>query len=186
MPLGSLWLPVVVAAVAVWFVSAILHMVLKYHNADYKALPNEDGIGAAMRQAAIPPGLYMTPHCGDHGKLKDPAFQQKFKDGPVALITVLPSGVPAMGKNLVQWILYCLVVSFAVAYLARHTLNPATAGLEVMRITGTSAFLAYGIGTIPNSIWGGLPWSNTCRSLIDAAVYAVTTGLVFRYLWPAG
>jgi hypothetical protein len=38
MPFGSLWLPVVVSAVAVWLVSAVLHMVLKYHRADHRPL----------------------------------------------------------------------------------------------------------------------------------------------------
>ena len=54
MPFGSLWLPVVVSAVAVWFVSAILHMVLKYHRADYRQLPNEEAVVQGMRAAAIP------------------------------------------------------------------------------------------------------------------------------------
>lgn len=183
MALGSLWLAVVASAVAVFLLSSITHMVLKYHKADYRGLPKEDAAATALR--GTPPGHYILPHCGDYSQMKDPAVQKKFVDGPVALVTVMPSGAPSMGKPLGLWFLYCLFVSFVVAYIARHTLNPATAGLEVMRITGAAAFLAYGVGAIPSSIWGGLPWGNTLRTLFDAVLYAATTGVVFRYLWPA-
>src|SRR5258708_920215 len=50
MPFGSLWLPVVVSAVAVFIVSSIVHMVLRYHRADYKRLPDEDSVAAALRK----------------------------------------------------------------------------------------------------------------------------------------
>jgi hypothetical protein len=43
MPFGSLWLQVVIAAVAVFLLSAIAHMVLKLHKADFRKLPDEDG-----------------------------------------------------------------------------------------------------------------------------------------------
>jgi hypothetical protein len=44
-----LWLPVVVSAVAIWFVGAILHMVLKYQRAEYRQLPNEEPVAQAIR-----------------------------------------------------------------------------------------------------------------------------------------
>ena len=43
----------------------------------------------------------------------------------------------------------------------------------------------YGLGYIQDSIWKAVPWSNSLRGLLDAAIYAVVTGLVFRLLWPA-
>jgi len=79
----------------------------------------------------------------------------------------------------------CFLVSFVAGYVARHTLSPATSGLEVMRITGTLAFLGYGFGYFQGAIWQGQPWSNTLRGLIDAGIYAIVTGLAFRLLWPA-
>jgi hypothetical protein len=47
--LGELWLPILVSAVLLHVVSAIIHMVLKYHNRDYTGLPNEDAVRAAIR-----------------------------------------------------------------------------------------------------------------------------------------
>lgn len=111
---------------------------------------------------------------------------QRYKDGPVALINVLPNGAPSMGKYLGQWFVLCFLVSLVAAYVARHALTPGASGLEVMRLTGTIAFAAYGFGYGTDSIWRGIPWSNSLRGLIDAAVYAGVTGLVFKLLWPAG
>jgi hypothetical protein len=184
MPFGSLWLPVVVSAVAVWLLSAVLHMVLKYHRADYKPLPNEDAVGAALGHDALAPGLYAIPYCVDGAAMKDPAVQEKYKRGPVALIAAMRPGPPAMGKTLGLWLLFCFLVSFVAAYLARHTLTPATAGLLVMQVTGTVAFVGYGFGAFQDSIWHGIPWSNAVRSLIDSALYAVLTGAIFWGLWP--
>jgi hypothetical protein len=185
MPFGSLWLPVVVSAVAVWIVSAILHMALKYHRADYRQLSDEDGVRAALRKAAPGPGVYVTPYCAEMSQMKEPAFLKRYEEGPVALLTVLPNRTPNLGKNLVQWFLFCFLVSFATAYVARNTLDFGADGLAVLRLTGTVAFLGYGFGYFQDSIWQGIPWSNSLRGLIDALVYAVVTGLIFRFLWPA-
>jgi hypothetical protein len=186
MPFGSLWLPVVVSAVAVWLLSAILHMVLKYHRADYRALPGEDAVAAALGAGSPPPGLYVLPHVGDPSRMKDPEVQERYRRGPVAMITVMKSELPAMPKYLLLWFLFCLLVSFAAAYIARHTLSPATDGLLVCRITGTVAFIGYGFGAFQDSIWRATPWSNSLRALVDALLYAVATGAIFSWLWPAG
>jgi hypothetical protein len=186
MPLGSLSLPGVVSTVAVFFLSFLLHMVLRYHRADFKGIADEDGVAAAIRKAALSPGIYFIPYCSEPSQMKDPAMRKKFEEGPVVGLTVRPSGPPGFGKNLAQWFLFSLLVSFVAAYVARHTLSYGSSGLDVMRITGTLAFAAYGFGYIQDSIWKGIPWSNSLRGLLDAALYALTTGLVFRWLWPAG
>ena len=48
-----------------------------------------------------------------------------------------------MPKFLGQWFGYCLVISFFVAYLTGHTLDPGAHYLAVFRVAGTAAFLAY-------------------------------------------
>ncbi|HTQ81568.1 MAG TPA: hypothetical protein VMM92_16340 [Thermoanaerobaculia bacterium] len=185
MPFGSLWLPVVVAAVAVWFLSAILHMVLRYHRADVKQLAGEDKVAQALRESSPSPGVYFIPYCADPAQLKDPAVRKKFVDGPVVALTVRPSGEPGLGASLVTWFLFCFLVSFVTGYLARHSLTPGANGLEVMRITGAVAFVGYGFGAFQDSIWKSIPWANSLRALIDALFYALATALVFRLLWPA-
>lgn len=185
MPFGSLWLPVIVSAVAVFVVSSLIHMVLKYHNADHKPLPREEEVRQALARADAAPGVYFTPHCKDHKQMNDPATKEKFEKGPVAIITMYPKGVPMLPKHLLLWFAFSVVISFTAAYVARHTLSYGADGLMVMRITGTIAFLAYGFSHVSDSIWKGQPWSNTVRALIDGAIYALVTGVTFRLLWPA-
>jgi hypothetical protein len=184
MPFLSLWYQVIVAAVVVFVGSSVMHMALKYHNADIKAFPNDDAVRDALAKQNAAPGLYMTPHC-DHGRMKEPAMVERFEKGPVAMITIFPKGAPNMGKHLTLWFGLAFLVSFTAAYVARHTLAPGADGMQVMRVTGTVAFAAYGISHISDSIWKGQPWGNTLRALIDAAVYSVLTAVVFRVLWPA-
>ena len=64
---------------------------------------------------------------------------EKMKRGPVGLLTVLPSGPPAMGKNLVQWFLYCVVIGIFAAYLSGRTLAVGTPFLQVFRVVGIAA-----------------------------------------------
>jgi hypothetical protein len=185
MPFGSLWLPVIVSAVVVFLGSSVVHMALKYHKSDYKALPQEEGIRDALRKADAAPGVYFTPYCADMKEMKKPEMMEKYAKGPVALITLYPKGAINLGKHLALWFGFSLFVSFTAAYVARHTLQPGAAGMLVMRITGTVAFAAYGLSHVSDSIWKGQPWSNTVRALVDAVIYSILTGLTFRLLWPA-
>jgi hypothetical protein len=51
-------------------------------------------------------------------------MQEKYKQGPVGMMTVFPSGLPAMPKFMGMWFVYCLVISFFTAYLTGHTVAP--------------------------------------------------------------
>jgi len=185
MPFGSLWLQVVIAAVAVFVLSFLAHMVLKHHRADHRLIPDEGGVAAALRKAGGAPGTYMIPHCDDHGQFKDPAFRKRFEDGPVAIVTILRNGPPNMAKHLGLWFGFCLFVSFTAAYVARHTLAPGAEGMRVMQITGAVAFAAYGLGYVQDAIWHGMPWPSSFRGMADALAYALATGAVFCWMWPA-
>jgi len=184
MPFGSLWIPVIVSAVVVFVVSSILHMVLRYHRADYKALPNEQAVREALGKGNPAPGFYFTPYCADMKQMREPAMKEKFEKGPVAMITIAPKGAPAMPKHLALWFAFSVFVSFVAAYVARHTLHPGADGMLVMRITGTVAFAAYGLSHVSDSIWKEQPWANTARALLDGLIYALVTGITFRLLWP--
>lgn len=185
MPFGSLWIPVVVSAVVVFVASSILHMVLKYHRADYKRLPSEDAVRDALGRADLAPGLYMTPFCDNMKELEQPAMKAKFEKGPVAIITMRPKGMTSMGKYLGLWFGFTVLVSFTAAYVARYTLHPGEAAMRVAQIVGAVAFAGYGLSQITDSIWKSQPWSNTARALMDALIYALLTGATFSLLWPS-
>src|SRR5438067_2709602 len=140
-PLTALWLPILLSAVIVFFASFIMHMVLAYHKSDYRKLPDEDRVTDALRSAGVTRGpAYFFPYFSFE-EMKSAPVSEKMKRGPVGLVTLLPSGPPAMGKNLVQWFLYCVVISIFSAYLSSRTLAPGTAFLEVFRVVGIAALL---------------------------------------------
>jgi nucleoside recognition membrane protein YjiH len=182
-PLTALWLPILLSTVIVFFASFIMHMVLSYHKSDYRKLPDEDRVTDAMRSAGVTRGpAYFFPYF-PFKEMKSAPVMEKFKRGPVGLLTVLPSGPPAMGKNLIQWFLYCLVISIFAAYLSGRTLSPGTAFWQVFRVVGTVAFLGYGAAHAQESIWSGRSWVVTLKHLFDSVIYAVLTAGTFGCLW---
>lgn len=181
--LASLWLPIVLSAVIVFVASSIMHMVLPYHRSNYQKLPDEDRLLSTLRGANLKRGLYTFPFC-THKDMKSPEIMEKFKQGPVGMLTVFPSGSPALGKFMGMWFIYCLLVDFFVAYLAAHTVAPGAHYRHVFRVVGTAAFLSYGLGNIVSSIWKGQPWGMTIKELIDGLVYSLLTAGTFGWLWP--
>ena len=182
-PLSALWLPIVLSAVIVFIASSIIHMVLPYHKSDYRQLPDEDKLLAALRPAGLQKGLYVFPYC-THQNMKSPEIQEKYKQGPVGFLTVFPSGPPAMPKFMGLWFAYCLIVSFFVAYLTAHTVAPGASYRAVFRVAGTAGFMAYGLGTLSNGIWKGQPWSNVIKEAVDGLIYALLVAGTFGWLWP--
>lgn len=183
---GSLWLPILLSAVFVFIASAILHMVLPYHHSDYKQLPGQEDVMAALRAANPKRGMYMFPFCNPKER-NTPEAKDKFNKGPVGTLTIVPNGMPAMPKLLLLWFIYTLIVSAWVGCLAAHT---AVAGASmpvrhhVIHIVGSTAFLAYGISQLVNGIWRGFPWGVVAKEILDGIVYAIITAAVFAWLWP--
>jgi hypothetical protein len=182
-PLAALWLPILLSAVIVFIASSIMHTVLPYHRGDYRQLPDEDKLLAVLRGAGLPRGLYIFPFT-THKDMKTPAMQEKYKQGPVGMMTVFPNGPVVMPKFLGQWFGYCLIIAFFVAYLTGHTVRPSTSYLAVFRVAGTAAFMAYGLGQLSNSIWKGQTWSMTIKEVLDGLVYGLLTAGTFGWLWP--
>lgn len=181
---SELWLAILLAGVLCWVASALIHMLIKYHNADYKELPNEGEVSAALRAQSPTPGLYTVPHCSDMKAMGDESIQKKFNDGPVAMIAVMPNGLPKMGKLLSQQILFFIIGSFLIGYLVTLTVTGNTDYMTVFRQVFVAAFLTYGWAQVPQSIWMGQPWSNSIRYLVDALIYAGVTAGTFAWLWP--
>ncbi len=182
--LVALWLPVVLAAVLVFVVSSIVHMVLPYHRHDKKGLPDEEAARAALGKQDLAPGQYGIPYVSDMKQMKDPAFVRKLEEGPVAFLTVLPKGQCKMWKNLVQWFVYSIALSVCVAYLAGRALPPGTAYLLVFRVTGTAAWLGYSGAVVADGIWQGQPWSTVWKHVFDGLLYGLVTAGAFASMWP--
>jgi hypothetical protein len=180
----ALWLPILLAAVIVFVASSFLHMVLPFHKSDYGKLQNEDAVMEAMRKAGVSPGDYLVPSMTSPKSLKDPAFIDKMTKGPVAMMTVMPSGPPKMGGQLVQWFIYCVIVGVFAAYIAGRALQPGAHYLAVFRFAGATAFIGYSLALWQDSIWYKKKWSTTIKNTIDGLIYGLLTGGTFGWLWP--
>ena len=180
----ELWLPILLSAVIVFVVSSIIHTVTPWHKSDYPRLPDEDKVMDALRPFAIPPGDYMMPRPSSSKDMRSPEFTEKMKKGPVAIMTVLPSGPPRMAKNLVQWFLYAVVVGIFVAYVTGRASIPGAEYLHVFRFAGTTAFVGYSLALWQYSIWYHRSWSTTVKATIDGLIYGLLTAGTFGWLWP--
>jgi len=183
-PVMSLWLPIVVSAVIVFFASFLMHMVLKYHRGDMRRFPNEDEVMDALRRFNIPPGDYGMPMPGSAAGMRSPEFIAKMTKGPVAFVTVRQPGPPAMGKALGQWFVYLLVVNFFAAYVTGRAVGPGVDYLTVFRFIGTTAFMGFSLALLQASIWASRNWMTTFRGVFDGLVYACLTAGTFGWLWP--
>ena len=178
--LVDLWMPILASAAAVWVVSAILHMMLPLHKSDYVGMPGEAEILEALRSNNISVGEYMFPHAKSMSELGDPEMIEKYKRGPVGIMTIFPSGPPTMSRQLLQWFLYSILISIFAAYFASFV-NPDSATVA-FRLTGTVAVLGYAVTGIPNSIWKGQAWSTTAKFILDGVIYGLVTGAIFAWL----
>lgn len=182
--LTSLWAPILVAAVLVFVVSSIIHMVLPYHRTDFGRLPAEDDVMDALRRFKIPPGDYFIPCPGSPDIMRSTAFQEKMTRGPVAVMTMMESGPPKMGKSLAWWFVYAIVVGIFAGYVASRALPPGAEYLDVFRFTGTVAFVGYSLALWQNTIWYKRSVAATLKSTLDGLIYALLSAGVFGWLWP--
>jgi hypothetical protein len=183
-PLASLWLPILGAAVIVFVASSILHMVLPIHRSDFRKLPSEDATMDALRRFEIPPGDYLAPCAASPKDMANPAFVEKMTKGPVIMMTVMRPGKPSMAGPLAQWFVYCAVVSVFAGYIAGRALGPGAHYLAVFRFAGCTAFVGYSLALWQNTIWFKRNWVVSLKSTIDGLIYGLLTAGMFGWLWP--
>ncbi len=176
----ELWVPILVSAIVVFVMSALVWTVLPWHKSDFKKIGDEEAVRAALKGSE--PGLYLLPYHMDPAELKNEAVAQKYKEGPLGYITIVPSELPNMPPKLIMSFIFNILVGILCAYFVTRTLSADAEYLEVFRIAGTTAFVAYGVGYIQESIWFGRPWSVTAKSFLDSLLYALLTGGVFGWL----
>ena len=180
MTIMTLWQPILLSAVLAFIAGSVIWMAMPWHKKDWNMVADQEGARRAL--AGLVPGQYNLPHTPDMKALEDPDMQQKFKDGPVAFITIVPSGLPAMGSKLVLMFAYNLLVAVVCAYFISRTAPADADYLAIFRISGAVAFVAYGMAYFQESVWFGRPWSATMKTFLDALIYAVLTGGAFGWL----
>lgn len=184
--LVQLWLPILLSAVAVFVVSGVSHMALKFwHLKDNKGFANEDEVAAAVRKGASSgAGMYMLPYCTMENA-NTPEMKRKLAEGPVGILFLRAPGSAGMGSALAQWFVHIVVVTLFAAYAATLTLSATTADAQIFNVVAIITFMGYSLGTIPYGIWFGQPWGSVIKHVTDGLIYAVITGALFAWLWPA-
>jgi hypothetical protein len=179
--LASLWLPIVVSGVALFFASWIAWMVLPHHKVEWKGLPNEDAFSTALKSVGVPAGQYTFPHPKTSADYKSEVFKAKVKAGPNGTLTVW-SGSPNMGVNMLCTVLFFVIANFVIAYLAGMALKPGDVFMHVFRFVGTAGILTYGTANILNGIWFG---RKMIADILDGIAFGLITGAIFATMWPA-
>jgi hypothetical protein len=182
--LDMLWLPILLSSAIVFAASSAIHMVLPWHKNDYRKAQKEDEVMDALRPLAIPPGDYMVPLPSSMKEMRSPEYTEKFKKGPVLVLTVMPNGPASMVKSLVLWFLYIAVIGIFAAYVAGRALPAGAEYRQVFRFAGAAAFIGYSAALWQMSIWYGRSWVTTIKATVDGLFYALLTAAVFGWLWP--
>jgi hypothetical protein len=180
----SLWLPILLSAVFVFIASSVIHMFLTYHYRDFRKAPDEDKLMDELRDFNLPPGEYSVPHAGSPKEMNSPEYKEKLKKGPVLLMNVWKTGEFGMGKYLVLWFIYLLIVGVFAAYVGGRALGPGADYLAVFRFTGVTAFTCYVIALWQDYIWFHKSPGRTLKSTFDGLIYALLTAGTFGWLWP--
>ena len=69
-------------------------------------------------------------------------------------------------------------------YIAAIALPPGGHYLSVFRFVGTSAFMAFSLGLLHDSIWYARQWSTTLKLMLDGLIYSLVLAGTFGWLWP--
>lgn len=172
-------LPVVVAAIALFFASFLSWMVFQLHKKDWKKIDREAEFMAAAAGFNLPEGNYLFPMADTPKDMHSPEFQKKYDTGPRGILNLLPKA--NMGRNLGLTFLYFLAVSFVLAYLASIAFRPGAEFLDVFRFVATAAFTIFLAGIVQHAIWFRM---RVTGHVIESVAYAVITAAIFAGLWP--
>jgi hypothetical protein len=177
----SLWLPILVSGVALFFASWAAWMVLPHHKGEWHRLPNEQTVMDTLTSSGVQPGQYSFPHCASSADWKNEEFKARMKAGPCGNLIVF-SGMGSMGRNMFCTWLFFTVANFVIGYLATMALTTGASFAEVFRFVGTAGILTYGTANILNGIWFS---RRMVGDILDGIAYGLITGAIFAWLWPA-
>jgi hypothetical protein len=181
--LVDLWLPILIAAVCVFFASSIIWMLLPYHKKDIQFLPNEQELTGKVSEMNITPGLYMFPNCQTSDEMRSDEFKQRFENGPWGIITVM-GAKPNFATNLLKTFIAYLVITIFVAYITAASIPAGAEYLAVFQIAGAAGVLGHCMGGLAGDFFLGKPTRFVFTGLIDGVIFALITAGVIASMWP--
>jgi Na+-transporting NADH:ubiquinone oxidoreductase subunit NqrB len=186
---SHLWLPIVLATVAMFIASALLWTAGPHHKKEHGGVPDEDALIAVLRKANLQPGVYAFPFVAPEmrgDKAKAETWGKKWAEGPAGMLTIVPKGPMNMGKMMGQSIVFYLVVNIFLGALGAHAIrfDGHATFRHVYGIIGLATFMSYFFATTSLCIWFGRPWKSQWLQIVDGLIYAAATGAIFAWLWP--
>lgn len=179
----DLWVPILVASVAGFFLSFLTWAVLRHHDADVKYCADQHRVLDLVKNSTLEPGVYIFPSCADRKDFRNPEMQELFNAGPWGTLSIWP-GKPNMARNMALTLGYFFLVSLLVAYLTAIARPAGSDFLAVFQVATTAAILANVLGGMPNGIWFGKRLRFFITDALDGVLYSVGAGAVFGLMWP--
>jgi hypothetical protein len=183
-PFMSLLLPIVLAAVAVFVLSMIVHMAMPWHKNEYANVPDHAAAVAAIQSLHLAPDDYAVPNPQRPGGGKNPDFIAHFERGPTFHLTVIPSGGMHMGKYMGTWFGFMLLIAGIAGWVTGSIVPPGGNIHAVFHYSAIITACCYGFGGWTLSIWYFRRWSTAFKGTFDAILYGLVTGAVFMVTWP--
>lgn len=184
-PLEALWPPIALSTAIVFVLSYMMWMVFPHHRSDWQPSPDEDGVMDMLRAKEHTGRQYTFPHCASPEQMKDPVWIEKYNRGPKGFLVLFPDGKLNIGKSMVISIVFNVFVLTLVAYVAGMVTAPGAEGMHVFRLVATVAFLGFSTALGWAPIWFARTWSSILKEMFDGLIYALATGAIFLWLWPA-
>ena len=172
------------AGIAVFVFSAIIHMALPIGHMGLKSLPSEDAVLAAMRAGITEPGLYFFPGMDMDKKMtaeEQKAWTDRYVAGPTGLLVYHPGGeAPMLPRQLVVELLADVLAAALAAFVIGHTTASFGRRVLVVALFGVFAWLSVDV-----SFWNWYrfptPWA--VAELIDQAGGWFAGGLVIAAIY---
>jgi hypothetical protein len=178
---------VLVAGVAIFAWSAVLHMMTPLGEAGVRELPHERGVLSVVRDSVSEAGFYIFPGFGlpPGAELTSAAQEEwarRYREGPVGIMVVHPTGRAPVGVGA---FLLELLTDVGAALVAALLLVGARAGLPrywsrvgFVALLGPFAWLAIETSYV---IWYGFPLAYSLAALLDQTGGAFVAGLVLAW-----
>ena len=177
---ADLWLPIIIATVALWFMSFIAWAILPHHFGDRTKVDNEDALMEYLRSNNVASGNYLFPFAATSAEQRTKEYADKYTAGPRGTLNLYE--MPNMGKNMGLTIAYFFVTVFTIAYIVHVACPPGSEFVKVFRIAGTIGVLNYASSGILNRIWFT---ERMWTGIVDGVAYGIALGLIFASMWPS-
>ena len=181
---GAIVIGTLVGGLGMFMWYGVAWMVLPHHKKDFRGVSDAESMEKAL--SSMPPvdAFYSLPFAGDYEKGPgDPALLERMKQGPNAMLVVLPNAPPAGPGTFVRGLLINFGEVFACAVLL-GLLGTTIDGLfqTVAFCVGLGVFTSLSYVTMSN--WMFVPRRYALMSIVDGAVAFAVAGVLLHFLGP--